>query len=83
MLAPLVKFTDDAAALEKTLRLIQSSCTIAIGLLAGSDDILPWLQARKQIALGLCFPTDTPAKAQKGGTFQLTDLRQVADTFDS
>ncbi|WPH03777.1 Hypothetical protein R9X50_00666000 [Acrodontium crateriforme] len=52
MLAPLVKFTDDAAALEKTLRLVQSICTIAIGL-AGSNEVVgSWLQARKQIALG-------------------------------
>lgn len=53
MLASIVAFTNDAAGLEKTLRLFQSLCTVAIGLYgpmavtADQAELLePWMTAR-------------------------------------
>lgn len=52
MLAASARFADDAAAVEKTLRLIQGFCTTIIGLTASAELAVPWKQARNQLALG-------------------------------
>jgi hypothetical protein len=52
MLSSTVRFADDAAGLEKTLRLIQGLCTTVIGLVTSTDSAAPWRQARSQLALG-------------------------------
>lgn len=53
MLHSIVKFTDDSAGLEKTLRLFQGFCTIAVGLAVSVDDADYWAKTRGQFALGL------------------------------
>lgn len=52
MLSSTVRFLDDAAGLEKTLRLIQGLCTTIIGLAASTESVASWRQARSQLALG-------------------------------
>ncbi|CZT25045.1 uncharacterized protein RCC_10773 [Ramularia collo-cygni] len=52
MIRSVVKFTDDAAGLEKTLRLIQGFCTIAVGLAVSPADADLWAKTRGQFALG-------------------------------
>lgn len=52
MLSSVVKFTDDSAGLEKTLRLLQGFCTIAVGLAASAVDADYWAKTRGQFALG-------------------------------
>lgn len=52
MLQQLVRFADDTAGLEKTLRLFQSFCTIAVGLSTTAEDLALWVKLRAQFALG-------------------------------
>ena len=52
MLASTAHFLDDAAALEKTLRLLQGICTFIAGSTALLETAAPWAQARSQLALG-------------------------------
>lgn len=52
MLKQVVRFADDTAGLEKTLRLLQSFCTIAVGLAATAEDLAFWVKLRAQFALG-------------------------------
>ncbi|EME78474.1 uncharacterized protein MYCFIDRAFT_36825 [Pseudocercospora fijiensis CIRAD86] len=52
LLAGLVRYADDAAGLEKLLRLLQGFCTIACGLPAFADDVDTVLKLRAQFALG-------------------------------
>lgn len=49
MLQSIVRFSNDAAAIEKTLRGFQGFATIAVGL---AHDIDFWLKLRAQLALG-------------------------------
>lgn len=51
MLAPLVRFGEDAAGIEKTLRLLQGLTTTAVGLSTTVEEAAPWAQARFQFAL--------------------------------
>lgn len=53
MLDAIVRYTDDAAGLEKTLRLLQSLSTIATGIATQGDDLAFWLKLRSQFALGI------------------------------
>lgn len=57
MLRSVVKFTDDSAGLEKTLRLFQSFCTIAVGLAVSAADADFWAKTRGQFALGMNLRT--------------------------
>ncbi|KAK4494712.1 hypothetical protein PRZ48_014068 [Zasmidium cellare] len=52
MLQEIVTFTDSAAGLEKSLRLFQSLCTIAVGLSTTAEDLALWVKLRAQFALG-------------------------------
>ncbi|GIZ41654.1 hypothetical protein CKM354_000495300 [Cercospora kikuchii] len=52
MLQSVVRFSEDAAALEKTLRGLQGFVTIAVGLAQSQEDIDFWLKLRSQFALG-------------------------------
>ncbi|KAK4553684.1 hypothetical protein LTR86_009182 [Recurvomyces mirabilis] len=52
MLASIARFTDDAAAIEKTLRLVQGLCTTVAALNASADAAAPWLEARSRVNLG-------------------------------
>jgi len=52
MLASIARFTEDAAAIEKTLRLVQGLCTTAAALNESTDTAAAWLQARSQVNLG-------------------------------
>jgi hypothetical protein len=52
MLDSLVHFGDDAAGIEKSLRMLQGISTTAAGLLPPYD-AAPWIQARNQFALGI------------------------------
>ncbi|KAF2217023.1 hypothetical protein CERZMDRAFT_93087 [Cercospora zeae-maydis SCOH1-5] len=52
MLQSIVRFSEDAAALEKTLRGLQGFVTIAVGLAQSREDIDFWLKLRAQFALG-------------------------------
>lgn len=51
MLSSLVKYTNDGAGLEKTLRLIQGFCTIVVGVLDSPFESAPWNAAKSQLAL--------------------------------
>ena len=53
MLNSLVRLMDDAAGIEKTLRLFQGFCTIAAGLSWSAVDAAPFAQARSELALGM------------------------------
>ena len=55
MLALLVAFTDDAAALEKCLRFLQYACQTVIGLTAASATSRSLLQAQSQFNLGMAW----------------------------
>jgi chloramphenicol 3-O-phosphotransferase len=52
MLSSTARFADDAAGLEKALRLIQGLCTFMVGVTTSTERAAPWRQARSQIALG-------------------------------
>jgi hypothetical protein len=52
MLSSTARFADDAAGLEKALRLIQGLCTFMVGVTTSTERAAPWRQARAQIALG-------------------------------
>ena len=52
MLSATVKFADDAAALEKTLRLLQYFMTIGAGLAVSAEAAAQCVQARTQFNLG-------------------------------
>ena len=52
MLQSIVRFSNDAAAIEKTLRGLQGFATIAVGLAQSQHDIDFWLKLRGQLALG-------------------------------
>lgn len=56
MLSSAAKFADDAAGLEKTLRLLQGFCTAVAGLTLSIQDAAPWRQARSQLAVGKLRP---------------------------
>ncbi|KAL2075792.1 hypothetical protein VTL71DRAFT_735 [Oculimacula yallundae] len=48
----LIRFTNDATALEKILRLFQSFCQILAAYSLSLEDAAPWLYLRAQFALG-------------------------------
>ncbi|EME40591.1 hypothetical protein DOTSEDRAFT_177660 [Dothistroma septosporum NZE10] len=53
MLASIVRYADDTAGLEKTLRLLQGLCTIAVGLVESApQEAAYWVKLRAQLALG-------------------------------
>lgn len=54
-LSNLVRFSEDAAGIEKTLRVFQGFCTTLAGLAHSAESASPWRQARSQLALG-SFP---------------------------
>ena len=83
MLTALVRYTDDAAGLEKTLRFFQGLCTIVIGLLslnARAEVAAPWIQARSQLNLGMLY--DTKAINVRNLYADYSDI-QVAAIFAS
>lgn len=58
MLASVVRYADDTAGLEKTLRLLQGFCTIALGFVVSApQEAAYWIKLRSQLALGttLCL----------------------------
>ncbi|KAI5363057.1 Putative peroxisomal biogenesis factor 11 [Septoria linicola] len=52
MLQSIMRYSDDAAGIEKTLRGLQGFVTIAVGLAQSQEDINFWLKLRAQFALG-------------------------------
>lgn len=52
MLDGIVRYADDAAGLEKALRLAQGFCTIAVGLADAAEEAVFWAKMRSQFALG-------------------------------
>jgi hypothetical protein len=52
MLSAAVRFANDAAGVEKTLRLLQGFCTVAAGLLMPAPEAAAFAQARAELALG-------------------------------
>jgi hypothetical protein len=58
MFDSIVRYTNDSAGLEKTLRLVQAICTVMAGMSTSSTDIDVWLQARSQVNLGMLLACD-------------------------
>lgn len=52
VLDSIVRYADDTAGLEKSLRLFQGFCTIAAGLPAFASDLETVMKLRSQLALG-------------------------------
>lgn len=52
MFESVVRFTDDSAGLEKTLRLFQGFCNIAVAFAVTALDADYWAKTRGQFALG-------------------------------
>lgn len=59
MLSSVVRLTEDAAGVEKTLRLVQGFCTVAAGVVVEAQDAAAWGQARSELALGVVLSNST------------------------